>query len=36
MEWRAWEVEETRYFLRIDEKERNEERGWGHIFLFFV
>jgi hypothetical protein len=33
MEWWAWEVEETRYFLRIDEKGRNEERGVCHIFV---
>jgi hypothetical protein len=26
-------VEETRYFLRIDEKGRNEERDGVHIFV---
>ena len=33
MERGLWEVEDTRYFVRIDEKERNEERGGGHIFV---
>jgi hypothetical protein len=33
MERRAWEEEETRYFLKIDEKGRNEEGGGCHIFV---
>jgi hypothetical protein len=34
MERRAWDVEETRYGLRIDEKGRNEREGWSHTSVF--